>query len=203
MYSFWYGDVPYPLSLKPSEPDGRTIHPGCISKFDVLMVRRNTTEYAKEKRGEEIFLSLTADFIGRPRLLDENPDLPRFKTGHFKPELVDKNNPSLGFKEYSIKIRVSAEGVPAIDKKFNVFFCRDLSEDAVQIWKADDIEIGGGNLGPEAAEELENCNSIAELSDLLCNRLLRSKTSFLNLLKRIKEAENKDISATKTLDKNQ
>jgi hypothetical protein len=126
-------DVPYPLSLRPTDPDGRTIHPGCVSKFDVFAVKRPTTQYVKGHQGENVFLSLTVYFMGVPRLIDDVPGVPKFEIGHFKPQLADKQKPEAGFREYYITLRMSAQDVPAVEKRFTVFFVRDLSQYAVQI----------------------------------------------------------------------
>src|SRR5208282_3715083 len=128
-YSFWVGDVPYPLLLKSSEPEGNIIHPKCTTKFDAFSVERHTT--TKDKK--EVAFNLTVDFVGRPKILVENPEMPKFKMAGFRPELIDNKNMNLGYKEYSITVRLSAEGVLPIEKKFSLLFSLDLSQDAVQI----------------------------------------------------------------------
>jgi hypothetical protein len=167
-YSFWAGDVPYPFSLKPSDPEGRTIHPACTSKFDVFSVVRIT----ETKASKLIAYNMTVDFVGRPRFLTENHDLPNFKMCGFRPEINSAKKPALEYKEYSIKIRASAEHVPAIEKTFSLFFCLDLSQDAVQIFDGDNTP--------------KHYESFADLPTDLCKRLLRSKTSLLKELERIK-----------------
>jgi hypothetical protein len=77
VYSFWMGDVPYPMQLKPAEPEGNIIHPGCTSKFDLFIVDRATT--IKDKK--EVAYSLSVNFVGRPRFLQAFSEAPQFKPG--------------------------------------------------------------------------------------------------------------------------
>ena len=128
-YSFWIGDVPYPFWLRPSDPDGAIIHPGCASKFDVFVIRRSIHE--GENSGASIRLDV--NLMGRPQLLSENYK-GRFTICAFNPELIDEKKSSLEFKEYLIKIRISAENVPPIDKTFRVLFSLEKARDSVQIY---------------------------------------------------------------------
>jgi len=131
VYSFWTGDVPYPFSLKPSDPEGHTIHPGCASKFNIFCADR----ISMTKNGIEMAFNIVVDFVGRPRILTENPELPKFKMTGFRPESADKNKPPREYKNYSVKIRASAEDAPAVEKEFGIFFTLDLSQDAIQIYE--------------------------------------------------------------------
>lgn len=68
--------------------------------------------------------------MGRPQLLSENYK-GKFTICAFNPELIDEKKSSLEFKEYSIKIRISAENVPPIDKTFRVLFSLEKARDSV------------------------------------------------------------------------
>jgi len=130
VYSYWVGDVPYPMQLKPTDPEGNTIHPCCISKFNVFMVDRVTTT----KDGKEVAYSMSVNFVGRSRFLETVSESPQFKLGSFRPKLEDEKKPHLGYAGYSIKLRLSADGIQAIEKDFGVFFTLNLSQAPVQIF---------------------------------------------------------------------
>jgi len=118
-------------------------------------------------------------------MFQENPEMPRFQIGGFSPELRDNNHAELGFKEYCVKIRVSAEGVPAEDKKFIVIFTEDLSQDPVQISKIGKDVLEGDNM-----VDLHDCEHYASFKDLpeaVCRRLLRYKTALLQGLRAVQE----------------
>ena len=130
VYSYWTGDIPYPMQLKPTDPEGNIIHPGCISKFNVFMVDRATAT----KDNKEVAYSISVNFVGRPRFLETISETPNFKLGSFRPKLEDEKKPYAGYAVHSIKIRVSAEGVLPIEKTFGVFFTLNLSQNPVQIF---------------------------------------------------------------------
>jgi hypothetical protein len=122
--------VPYPIALRTSDLNGETIHPGCESRFDVFIVNRADLFGSGTFSPGYIF---DVRFAGQPNPYQQRMDVPEFTLGKITPEFKDKNNHSLGFKEYSIKIRTAANGVPPIEKTFSLFFVADEKQDAVQL----------------------------------------------------------------------
>lgn len=97
--------------------------------------------------------------------------------GAFYPEPLDKKNYSSGFKKYSLRLRLSAEGFPATEKVIMAVFVADESQDAIQLSGA-----------PYSVSEFASqWKTFDDIPADICERLIRSRTAMLDDLKKMKE----------------
>ncbi|MCI0534807.1 MAG: hypothetical protein L0Z50_06240 [Verrucomicrobiales bacterium] len=128
VYSLVTGELPYPITLRASELEGTTIHPESESTFDVFVVHR---AMHIRKQDKTTFAMLSVEFVGRTRFFADH-EVPRFKIGKFSPERVVKVEAKSEFREYSLKLRLSADGVLATETTMPVVFSQNESQPPVQ-----------------------------------------------------------------------
>lgn len=107
--------LPYPIKLHPRENDGDTINPSATSQFEVFCVSRKTSGTIKIYK------------IGG-RTVADTADSGNFDFGSFDVETKNDVPVNSDFKDYRLKIRVSAEGIPPITTAFVVRFSREMNQ---------------------------------------------------------------------------